>query len=83
MILKRELEDAILAAACQTEGQAISEFINVIFATIGDDAPSKKTIRRTIEDMRKVGYLSEKTSTTIHLTKKGRRMVAECQEEAA
>jgi hypothetical protein len=78
----KDLEDEILSAACKTEDLTVPQLIDTVIKSIGDDGPSKKTVRRAINYLADMGFFMQKTSLTIHPTSKARREVARCQEDA-
>jgi hypothetical protein len=78
----KDLEDEILSAACKTEDLTVPQLIDAVLKSIGDDGPSKKTVRRAINYLAEGGFFLQGASLTIHPTSKARREVARCQEDA-
>jgi hypothetical protein len=78
----KDLEDEILSAACKTEDLTVPQLIDTVLKSIGDDGPSKKTVRKAIDHLADGGFFLQGASLTIHPTSKARREVARCQEDA-
>jgi DNA-binding PadR family transcriptional regulator len=80
MYPKKDLEEAVLAIACEKEEQTLRYLVKTIFDRIGD--PSKKTILRTINGLVEQGVLTSSAEIIIRPTAKARRELAKCQEDA-
>lgn len=78
----KDLENEILSVACKTENLTVPQLIDTVLGYIGDDGPSKKTVRRAIDYLADGGFFLQDASLTIHPTSKARREVARCQEDA-
>lgn len=80
MYPKRDLEEAVLAIACEKDDQTLKQLVCTTFERIGD--PSKKTILRIVNGLVEKGLLNSSAEIIIHPTAKARRDVAKCQEDA-
>jgi predicted transcriptional regulator len=76
----KDLEDEILSAACKTEDLTVPQLIDIVLKSIGDDGPSKKTVRTAINYLADGGFFLQE-AIAIHPTSKARREVARCQED--